>query len=338
MNAYIEAISGVLPNNVVTNSQLEIENPTWGMGNLFQKSGVYQRHIAEINETAFDLSRIAVDKLFSHSRHDLSKIDAIICCTQTPDYIMPSNSHLIHAHLKLPHSTLAFDFNLACSGFIYGLSIANSFIKSRQAKNILLVTGDTYSKLIHPMDRAVRSLFGDGVAATLISCDKDIAGFNQIDLASCGEMFNKFYVPNGGYRNRDLKNHSEAILNTENYINMDGMAVWSFINSAVPHQIKKHIQDVGWGLEEVDHFFFHQGSKLTLDSLSRTLGIGNERVHTNLVNLGNTVSASIPLCMRDAILEGKNIRLGEKILLSGFGVGLSYGTTSFIYERESYAY
>lgn len=348
MNAYIEAISTYLPKKIIKNDDLVREYPNWNMETVVHRSGVYSRHIADLDETSFNLSQSAVDKLFSHDRHEVGKVDAIIYCTQTPDYIMPSNSHLLHSYLGLSSAVLAFDINLACSGFIYGLSIANAFIKSGQAKKVLLITSDTYSKLIHPGNRSVRTLFGDGCAATLISGDDEVTGFNKFNLSTYGDGFDKFYIPAGGFKNpkNNLsameKVDSSANVNSDDYICMDGMAVWSFINSSVPPQIRSHIAAVGWSMEQIDMFIFHQGSKMTLDSLTRALNIPENKTFSNLMSVGNTVSASIPICIRDYLVackEGSKVmQLGSKICLSGFGVGLSYGTTTYKYEKICYAY
>jgi 3-oxoacyl-[acyl-carrier-protein] synthase-3 len=348
MNAYIEAISTYLPKRILTNDDLACEYPDWNMEQVVNRSGVYSRHIANADETSFNLSQSAVDKLFSHDRHEVGKVDAIIFCTQTPDYMMPSNSHLLHSYLRLPSAVLAFDINLACSGFIYGLSIADAFIKSGQAKKVLLVTSETYSKLIHPGNRSVRTLFGDGCAATLISGDDEVIGFNKFNLSTYGDGFDKFYIPAGGFRNPKNslsameKVDSSANVNSDDCICMDGMAVWAFINSTVPPQIRSHIAEVGWSMDQIDMFFFHQGSKMTLDSLARALILPEKKTFSNLMSVGNTVSASIPICIRDYLIkcnEGlKDLQLGSKICLSGFGVGLSYGTTTYKYEKICYAY
>ena len=344
MNAYIEAIAAKLPDKKVSNNDLQIENSDWAMHDVYLKTGVSSRYIAKPNETSYDLGRDAVDLLFSNSRHSLVDVDTIIFCTQSPDYLMPTNAHLIHGHLKLTDRVIAFDLNLACSGYIYGLSIANSFIKSGQAKKVLLITSETYSKFTYPKNRSVRTLFGDGAAATLVSSDKDIKGFNTFDLASNGNNFDKFYIPSGGFRNPKTLSSNKEVLdaggsaNNQESIHMDGMAVWSFINSSVPNQILEHLNQNYWDIPSVNHFIFHQGSKMTLDSLSRKLGLDPSKVHTNIENIGNTVSASIPLCLRDLIIEGSKLKFGDRVLLSGFGVGLSYGTTSFEYEKKCYVY
>ena len=184
MKAYIEAIASALPDLIQTNEDIQKENPSWNMGKVMERSGVSSRAIAAPDETAFDLSTKACDKLFADKRYKPSDFDGIIYCTQTPDYIMPPNAHLLHEYLGVADNVLAFDYNLACSGFVYGLAMANAFIVSGQAKKILLVTADTYSKYIHQKDRSLRALFGDAAAVTVISGDDNVSGFTE--FASSG--------------------------------------------------------------------------------------------------------------------------------------------------------
>ena len=166
MSLIIKSIEYYLPEKVITNEDLQKEFPNWNIHKVADKSGVYQRHVVGENETAFDLSVKACEKLFQ--TNDKHKIDGIIYCTQSPDYIMPSNSFLLHNYLNLKHKVFAFDFNHACTGYIYGLAMANAFFSAGMAKEILLVTADTYSKYINPNDRSTRVLFGDGAAATIL--------------------------------------------------------------------------------------------------------------------------------------------------------------------------
>jgi len=339
MKAVIEAIACAVPKQIVTNEDLERQNPDWDMEQVTLRSGVTCRHIAAANETAFDLTKNACEKLFSGGRFRPDEFDALLYCTQSPDYIMPPNAHLLHKHLKMPDRVMAFDFNLACSGFIYGLAMANAFILSGQATKVMLVTADTYSKYIHPKDRAARALFGDAAAITVIAADPSASGFSPFTLASHGQAYDTFYIPSGGLRQPKTRETSvertdaNGNVRTAEHIQMDGMAVWAFINSVMPGHIQEHLAKIGWTLNAIDHFIFHQASQMTLDSLLRKLEIAPQKAPTNLAQLGNTISASIPLCLRDSVRD-KKIRIGDKILLSGFGVGLSYGTTTFTYERE----
>ena len=329
MSLIIKSIEYYLPDTIVTNEDLQKENPDWDLNNVAEKSGVFQRHIAGENETAYDLSVKACDKLFQSN--DKNNIDGIIFCTQSPDYIMPSNSFLLHKYLKLGTRVFAFDFNHACTGYIYCLAMANAFFKAGMAKEILVVNADTYSKYINRKDRSTRVLFGDGAATTIVKESKERKGIIDIDLRSAGSGFNKFWMPAGGLRLPKSENTSLEVeddkgnIRTQNDIEMDGMGVWSFINSVVPKQIDMLLKRNNLKKTNIDQFIFHQASLMTLESIMRLMKLSKEQVFINVYNVGNTVSASIPITLKDAIDQDK-INTGSTLILSGFGVGLSYGT------------
>jgi len=328
MSVVIESLEYYLPEKIVTNDELQKENPDWNLEKVIQKTGVFQRHIADKNETAYDLSINACDKLFRN--YDIDNIDGIIYCTQSPDYIMPSNSFLLHKHFSFKNNIFAYDFNHACTGYIYSLAMANAFIKSGMAKEILLVNADTYSKYINEKDRSTRVLFGDGAAATIVKESKKSNGIIDIDLASSGAGYNKFWIPAGGLRLP--KSDSTSIeseddrgnIHTQNDIEMDGFGVWSFINTVAPKQIQRLLKRNNLDKKNINQFIFHQASKMTLESIIRKMNLREDQAFINIQNIGNTVSASIPIALKDAIDQGK-IDNKSTIVLSGFGVGLSYG-------------
>ncbi len=328
MSLIIESIEYYLPENIVTNADLQKENPDWNLEKITEKSGVYQRHIAGKNETAYDLSIKACDKLFQ--TNDKNNIDGIIYCTQSPDYIMPSNSFLMHKHFGLKDEMFSYDFNHACTGYIYCLAMANAFVKADMAREILLVNADTYSKYINPKDRSTRVLFGDGAAATIVKKSGRKRGIIDIDLGSSGSGYNKFWIPAGGLRSPKSSSTSIEIeddrgnIRTQNDIQMDGFSVWSFINSVAPKQVDRLLKRNDVAKTDIDQFIFHQASKMTLESIRRSMELNEEQVFINIQNIGNTVSASIPISLRDAIDQGE-IDNGSTLILSGFGVGLSYG-------------
>ena len=327
----IDFIEYYLPQKIVTNSDLDAENPSWEMDKMAQKTGVLQRHIAEDNETSFDLAVAACNKLFINAEYDRDLIDGLIFCTQSPDYIMPSNAFLLHKELKLRQNVFAFDYNMACSGYIYGLAMAQGFMASTRARNILLVTSETYSKFINNKDRSARVLFGDGAAATIVSSAPPEQGLIDISLATAGEKYDTFYIPAGGARLP--KSEATGVeqsdvggnYRTLNDIHMNGFSVWNFIQSVVPNQIRELVTRNDTTLDNIDLFIFHQASKLTLDSLVKALKIDDEKVFTNLAMKGNTVSASIPMALKDAV-DQKVLHRGMTVLMSGFGVGLSWGS------------
>ena len=329
MSLIIQSIEYYLPDIIETNEDLQKENPSWNLEKVAEKSGVYQRHIAGKNETAFDLSVKACNKLFkSNDKHN---IDGIICCTQSQDYIMPSNSFLIHNYFGFRENVFAYDFNHACTGYIYGLAMANAFIKSGMAKEILLVNADTYSKYINSKDRSTRVLFGDGAAATIVKASTKQRGIIDVKLESFGAGYNKFWIPAGGMRlpksesTSVVKEDDRGNKRTQNDIEMDGFGVWSFINSVVPKQINRILKKNNLEKSDIDQFIFHQASKMTLESIMRLLNLNDDKIFINIKDKGNTVSASIPIAIKDAINIGK-IETGSTLILSGFGVGLSYGT------------
>jgi 3-oxoacyl-[acyl-carrier-protein] synthase-3 len=329
--ADIRAIAYALPDGVVTNEMLRTENPTWDMRRVMSRTGVASRHIAAPDETAFDLACRACDQLLADHPELQGHIDAILFCTQSEDYLLPANSTLLHGYLDLPEEVFAIDYNLACSGFVYGLALAQSLIAGGMAHDVLLVTADTYSKYIHPGDRAARTLFGDGAAATWISSSESGRGVVDVLCASSGKDHGMFIIPAGGCRTprsaetsvarADITGSTRSLEN----VHMDGSGVLSFVESRVPPQVRAILERNGKTMDDIDLVIFHQASKVTLDSLCRLLDVPSEKAFTNLRDVGNTVSASIPIAMRDATDQGR-LQPGSRVLLSGFGVGMSWAS------------
>lgn len=323
----IKQIEYFLPKEILTNQELQKKNLTWDVKSIQKKTGVKKRHIATKNQTAYDLSLAACKKLLS--KNDYKNIDAILYCTQSPDYLMPSNSFLLHKDLKLKKDVFNLDFNHGCSGYIYSLVIADSLIKSKQAKNILLVNADTYSKFINKKDKSTRVLFGDGAAATLIEDNPKSVGIVDSIIETYGKGFDSFWIPSGGMRNKDNSNKiskdrsGNERLSTN--IHMDGFAVWSFINTNVPRQINKLLKKNNLNKRDIDLFIFHQASQFTLDSIIKSLKIDSNKTFINIEDKGNTVSATIPIAIKDAMNQ-KKLKRGALVVLSGFGIGLSYGS------------
>lgn len=331
MGVIIDRIAYYLPAKIVTNADLVKENSSWDQSLLESKTGVIKRHIAGLSETALDLAYNACEKLFSEDNSIKNKVDCILFCTQSEDHIMPPNSCILHKKLGLSESVLAFDYNLACSGFIYGLAIARGLICSGIVKNVLLINADTYSKYISNNDRSVRVLFGDGAAATVITSKEGDEGIIDIECCTSGQHYDKFIIPAGACRMPKSEETSKPQIDksgnvrTLENIYMDGMGILVFVNSKVPKQINLILERNKMTVNDIDCFVPHQASKMAIESLSKLIKINQEKIFVNLNEIGNTVSASIPIAIRDAIDAGR-IRRGNKILLSGFGVGLSWGT------------
>ena len=315
-----------LPDQIIFNNDLKVLHPKWQVDLVQKRTGVLERRIALEDGTAYDLSLIAVQKLLKKFPKLQEKVDAIIVCTQSPDYIMPSNAFLLHRDLKLGTNVIAFDYNLACSGYIYGLLIASGFLKTGVAKNILLVTGDTYSKYIDANDRSTSMLFGDGASATWISNDKSlgidplISSLTDLKCASDGVGWDKFYIKNGGNRNGLTANRDNL---GENKIYMDGLHVLNLVNDRVLNSIYEILKNNNLDVDDISQFFMHQASRIALDSLLEKMGIESKLAFSNIENIGNTVSSSIPILLKDYFSK-YSLDRGSKILLTSFGVGYSW--------------
>jgi 3-oxoacyl-[acyl-carrier-protein] synthase-3 len=329
--AEIRGVAYALPQRSLTNEMLSEEHPEWDMQRIMTRTGVATRYIARPDETAFDLACRASDLLLEEHPELRDQIDAILFCTQSADYPLPGNSALLHGYLGLSDEVFALDLNLACSGFVYGLALAHSLIAGGLAANVVLVTADTYSKYIHPDDRAARTLFGDGAAAAWIGASGSDRGLVDVLCSTSGKDHQLFMVPAGGCRNpksaetargrRDLVGNVRSMES----IHMDGAAVLAWVETNVPPQVRALLERNDLTLDDIDLVILHQASKVTLDSLCRSLAIPSEKAFRNLRDIGNTVSASIPIAYRDA---ADQLRLppGSLVLLCGFGVGMSSAT------------
>jgi 3-oxoacyl-[acyl-carrier-protein] synthase-3 len=327
----IEAIACAFPEKSLTNDELQAACPDWDFERLVKRTGVMNRYVAAENETALDLAVQACRRLEERGQLRGSEIGAVIFCTESPDYIMPPNACLLHGELGLPPEVLAFDINLACSGYVYGLQLAASLIRSGAAGRVLLATADTYTRYIHPGDRATRCLFGDGGAVSMIGQSGEGHSIRDIQCGTAGKHHRKFMIPAGGMRQpRTPATACETIdrsgnIRTAEHIQMDGLGVLSFFNATVPCTVRSTLQRNGLSLDDIDLFVFHQASQVALDSIRGALGIPLSKMVYDLAETGNLVSASIPVALSRALESGR-ARHGQLALLCGFGVGLSWAT------------
>ncbi len=325
MKAYIKAISYYLPKNILTNQDLAKEFPEWTAEKIAKKIGIKERHIASKNETATDMAAKAAEKLFQEHKVDRASIDFVLLCTQSPDYFLPTSACLIQSKLNLNTSCGALDFNLGCSGFIYGLSLAKGLIFGGIAKNILVITSETYSKHIHSNDKGNRTIFGDGAAASLISTE-GYAEIKDFSLGTDGRGSENLIVKSGGFRNKEklndlVYNESENPLSSD-FLYMNGAKIFNFTADAVPVLVEDVIGKNHLRQDQVDLFVFHQANKYMINYLRKLLGIEKIKFFEFIENVGNTVSSTIPIALYEAKKEGV---LKGNILLAGFGVGYSWG-------------
>ena len=315
INAKITHIEYYLPGKIVTNKDLAKDNPDWDFKLIEPKTGILSRHIAGEGESASDLAVRAAERLFEKNSIDRNSVDTLIFCTQSPDYLLPTTACVMQEKLRLPVNTAAFDFNLGCSGYIYGLAIAGAMANAGISRRALLLCAETYSKYIAPDDRTSRTVFGDGGAATLIEPSKDAGMLGPFVLGTDGKGMDKIIV-------------------REQRLHIDGPAVFMFTMNKVPECVNELLVKSGKKISDIDLFVFHQASKIVIDNIVRILSLDESKVFRGYEKIGNTVSASIPIALKQAEEEGR-IKKGDLAMLVGFGVGYSWGASLLRREGRS---
>lgn len=326
MCAYIKALSYYLPSLQLTNEELVIEFPEWSVEKIANKVGVNTRHLAAEDETAADLAVRAAEKLFEENPEIRKEdIDYILFCTQSPDYHLPTSACIIQNQLGLRTDIGAIDFNLGCSGYIYGLSLAKGLIAGGIAKNILLLTAETYSKYIHHRDKGNRTIFGDAATATIIS-NEGWAEIGNFALGTDGRGAENLIVRTGCSRTPELKGDLSFDENgnpiSSDFLFMDGSKIFTFTQKIVPIVVKQTLANNGLQMEDVNLFVLHQANSFMLDFLRKKMKIDADKFVWFMSEVGNTVSNSVPIALYEAKKED---RLHGNILLCGFGVGYSWG-------------
>lgn len=325
--AYIKAIAYYLPEKVLTNEELVKEFPEWSVEKVADKVGVQSRHLAAVDETAGDMAEKAAQKLFAEYGIDPKIIDFVMLCTQSPDYFLPSTACILQHRLGIPTSAGAFDYDLGCSGCVYGLALAKGLIYSGIAKNILLLTAETYNKYLHREDKSNRSIFGDGAAACLISTD-GFAEIGEFVLGTDGSGAEHLIVKTGASRHKPLSGKqvldSEEHVRRDDYLYMNGGAIFNFTLDAVPAMMYQLLDKCNLKKENIDYFVFHQANKFMLSTIRNVCGIPKDKFYVDLENVGNTVSSTVMIGLKECLGHGI-IKSGMKVMICGFGVGLSWG-------------
>lgn len=325
--AYIKRIEFYVPDNLVTNEDLVQEFPEWSVDKIASKVGVVQRYVAGKNETSADMAIKAAEKLFRNDNVNKEDIDYVLFCTQSPDYLLPTSACIIQDKLGLNKNIGALDFNLGCSGYVYGLSLAKGLLYAGIAKNILLLTGECYNKHLHPRDKGNRTIFGDAASATIISTD-GIAEILDFSLGTDGSGAENLIIKSGGARQPEKVN--DAILDengnpfSSDHIFMDGSEIFAFTLDAVPFLINDTLSKNNLIKDDINLFVFHQANKFMLDFLRKKIKIEKEKFYHCLANYGNTVSSTIPIALYHA-MNDNSIAKDDKVLIAGFGVGYSWG-------------
>jgi 3-oxoacyl-[acyl-carrier-protein] synthase-3 len=315
MNYYIDKIEYYVPDKVISNDFLEEK---CGLDIKFteDKVGIKERRIAADDEYTSDLAFKAADKLLETHNIDRDKIGLILVCTQNPDYNLPTTACLVQDKLGLKKSTLAFDVNLGCSGFVYSSSIAGNFIKSGQVDHALVIMADEYSKIIDYNDKNTASIFGDAAAATLLKPCNDGEGFLDFEYGTDGSGARHLIAYNTGVVKQQDKDRK---------VFMDGLEIFKFAVKVIPPSVRSLAERNNITLDQVKYYIFHQANKYIIKEIQKRLKLKDEQVIIDLEMIGNTIQSTIPIALKNIIDSNKH-KKGDMMIFSGYGVGLSWAT------------
>lgn len=320
---YPVTIAGVgkcLPEKVITNDDLAKivdTNDEW----IFSRSGIKERHVVSGDETAASLAAKAAKEAIEFAGADVKDIDLIICATSLPDNLYPSTACEVQLAIGASNAA-AFDVVAACSGLIYGLKIANSFIASGEYKNVLIVGVDIHSRFVNWNDRSTCVLFGDGAGALFVQRSQDEQNdVLAVDIRADGTKASELKIPLTGINCPLVEQNAPEL----QCVNMNGREVYKFAVNYVPESIKYVLNNINLTVNDVDKYVLHQANVRIIQAISDKLNENIDKFYVNLQKYGNTSSASIAIALTDAIEENK-INYPSTLVLSGFGAGLTWGT------------
>tara|TARA_B100002052_G_C15885389_1_gene601268 strand:- start:1402 stop:2406 length:1005 start_codon:yes stop_codon:yes gene_type:complete len=329
VGAEIKNIEFITPSIRLTNDDLKKEFEDYNFKRFESRVGISQRYIVGKNESTLSLAEKAIKKLLSTSTLKRKDVHYVILCTQSPEYKLPTTACMLQDRLGLNKDVGAFDFNLGCSGYVYGLFLAKKIV-CKEKKNLILVTSETYSKFLHPEDRSNRSIFGDAATATWIQYS-EIDSIKEFVLGTDGSGFDKLIIKNGGCKypfdpSPEKISYGSDNAYTQNHLYMDGPEIYNFTSTKIPQLIKDTLTKNNVDKKDINQFILHQANKILLNQIRVSLEIQKENFYINLNKYGNTVSNTIPIALKEYLDENKNGNKQKNIILTGFGVGLSWAS------------
>lgn len=324
INCVISNIEYVLPSVLLDNNFFKANHPGYNFNKFENNVGIKSRYICNDNESTLTLAIDAVNKLINKNNIEKKDIDFLILCTQSPEYMLPTTSCIVQERCGLPNSIGALDINLGCSGYTYALSMANAIIGSGQANNVIVVTSETYSKYVNKKDLINSLLFGDAASATLISKSK-YNGIEKFIFGTDGAGYDKLIVKNNFFNKDNIspeKTYSKFNVYTDNNLYMDGPEVFNFTLDKIPSLVEEINNKNNTSKEDISKYIFHQANMMLLEFVRRKAKIDKSKMYYYLSKTGNTVSNTIPIALKEYSKISANYN--EKIVLIGFGVGLSW--------------
>ncbi|MDA8233737.1 MAG: ketoacyl-ACP synthase III [Clostridia bacterium] len=315
----ITGVGSYAPERVMTNAELEELVKTtddW----IRTRSGIRERRIAGEDTATSDMSVIAAQRALENAGLQASDIDLIVLATLSPDYPWPATACLVQERLGA-HRAVAFDISAGCTGLVYGLAVGSQFIQTGMYRNVLVIGGETMSKVINWQDRSTCVLFGDGAGAVVLQPVQEGSGFLSIDLGTEGAGVELLYQPGGGSRRPASE---ETLARKEHYLHMNGREVFKFAVKVMEQSTLKAIEKAGLTVEDINYIIPHQANLRIIEAAAKRLKVGMDKIYVNVDKYGNTSAASIGIALDEALQEGK-IKKGDNILLVGFGAGLTWG-------------
>lgn len=329
-NVGIVAMSAAVPHKVINNYEYTKYFPKDQVKEIVDKVGIYERRFADEGTCSSDLCFAAAERLISDNNIDRSEIDLLVFISQTPDYRMPATSIILQNRLNLPTTTIAFDINLGCSAFMYGLSVVYSMMQNANLRKALILDGETRSKVYSPKDRRTAFLFGDAGVAVLVERN-DRYGNSYFSLNSDGSRENLIKIDAGGYRKmsspetvkeRVVDEYGNIRSEEQGY--MHGGDVFNFVIREVPRDIKSLLEYTKIDKEEFDYFVFHQANNFINSYIAKKMKLDSAKIPSTIDRFGNTSSVSVPLTIVSELKD--KLSGSHKLLLSAFGVGMTWAT------------
>jgi 3-oxoacyl-[acyl-carrier-protein] synthase-3 len=326
----ILGLAAVLPQAVLSNEEIGRTFGERETASALKMSGILERRVTSPMQHASDLALTAAERLLRHRQFDRSLIDLLVYVSQTPDYKIPTTASVLHGKLGLSLSCATFDVNQACSAYPYALSIAHSMISSGISRYALILNADTLTKLIHPKDRSLAVLHGDGAAATILGPSDAESGLEGFTLGTDGSGAKSLLVPAGGSRlnygpeTRVERTDESGCIRTDENLLMDGPAVFHFSVYKVPEAIEGALKELRLTMGDIDQMILHQANKTMMEMIYKRLRVPTEKQFFCLESMGNISGASTPVALAEAWRQ-RRIRPGSRTLMCSFGAGLTWG-------------
>jgi 3-oxoacyl-[acyl-carrier-protein] synthase-3 len=337
MSIGISAIEYYLPEKIIDNDTFEYAKNEF----LEQKVGIKERRMAAADETTCDMAVKAVNALINKHNIKRDELEFLVLCSVSPDYILPQVSSMLQHYCELPESIYSIDIRMGCTGFVHALSIAQSLIAGMGYRKGLVVTADKFTSFLSYRDFSVDTLFSDSATAILVEEDPRLFEIICHDFGTEGSSYKQIIIEAGGCKlphseeTAKFEHIKPGIERSKNHLYMNGRQVMKFANRRVPTSINKLLEKSGVSRDDIDWLVLHQANKLMLQDIAGRSEIPDEKNYINLWNKGNTVASSIPIAVKEILDKGERLDNGRYWLLSGFGLGLVWGTTLVRYVGDS---